>query len=348
MVDKIYAMSSFLQFRRVYDPTIMFSEQLGLPLRGDEAGANAQVFINTAEDLIYFLKSYVEREMAANSKTAIALSGGIDSASVAKFMPKGSVAYTVKSIVPGKIVFDETPRAKQYCDINGLDHRIIEVYWEDYEKYTPLLMKRKRAPIHSIEVQIYKMALQARQDGFERLIFADCADMVFGGLDGLISRDYTVGEYIERYSYVMPYKALKEFVVITEPFIKWANNGIIDVQGALNDIFSPESTGSFNNACGAADIAFVDAYDRLIHDPIDLPRIRSGDTKYIVREAFRQLYPGLTIPEKTPFPRAVNEWLADWTGPKREEFWPNCHINMTGDQKYYVWILEKFLNEFNL
>jgi len=42
-------------------------------------------------------------------------------------------------------------------------------------------------------------------------------------------------------------------------------------------------------------------------------------------------------------PRPMDEWFENWEGPKRPEFWPNCHVNMTGDQKYYIWILEKFL-----
>lgn len=78
--------------------------------------------------------------------------------------------------------------------------------------------------------------------------------------------------------------------------------------------------------------------------PIDYQRIRSGETKYLVREAFRKLYPDLEMPEKTPMPRPVNEWFKDWEGPKRPEFFPHCTDNMTGDQKWMVWCLERFLN----
>ena len=78
--------------------------------------------------------------------------------------------------------------------------------------------------------------------------------------------------------------------------------------------------------------------------PIDYCRIRNGENKYLVREVFSRLYENFEIPKKTPMPRPMNEWFADWEGPKRPEFWPHCTDDMTGDQKWLVWALEKFLN----
>ena len=40
----------------------------------------------------------------------------------------------------------------------------------------------------------------------------------------------------------------------------------------------------------------------------------------------------------------MNEWLKDWKGPKRQEFWENCVEGLTGDQKWLLWSLETFLN----
>ena len=62
------------------------------------------------------------------------------------------------------------------------------------------LMLNKGAPIHSIEVQICKAAMQAKEDGFDTLIFGESADVNFGGQDGLLSKDWSVPEYIDRYS----------------------------------------------------------------------------------------------------------------------------------------------------
>ena len=56
------------------------------------------------------------------------------------------------------------------------------------------------------------------------------------------------------------------------------------------------------------------------------------------------MYPGIDMPAKIPMPRPVNEWFADWKGPSRLEFIPHCTDNMTGDQKWMVWCLERYLN----
>lgn len=44
----------------------------------------------------------------------------------------------------------------------------------------------------------------------------------------------------------------------------------------------------------------------------------------------------------------MNEWFKDWAGPTREEFLPNSTAKLTGDQKWLLWCLEKFLNDQNL
>lgn len=46
-------------------------------------------------------------------------------------------------------------------------------------------------------------------------------------------------------------------------------------------------------------------------------------------------------------PRATNEWFKNWEGPKRPEFLENCIGPLTGDQRWQVWCLEKYLNMLN-
>lgn len=260
-------------------------------------------------------------------------------------MPKGSIAYTFKCIVPGVLVTDESITAAKYAAECGLQHKIIEVYWEDFEKYAPLLMKKKGAPIHSIEVQIYKALLQAAEDGVEAVVFGEAADAVYGGLSGLLSQDWMIGEFIERYSYVMPYKVLKDSKMVIEPFKRFSRAGMIDPHEFVSKFFIEESVASYMNAATAAGMKLILPYpETYLAEQIDYERIRIGENKYLVREIFKRLYPSFEIPPKTPMPRPMNEWFKDWEGPKREEFWPHCTDNMTGDQKWLVWALERFLN----
>lgn len=301
--------------------------------------------VYNSNDLNNYLKKRIQSVCKKGKKVALALSGGIDSAIIAKYMPENSIAYTFKCIVPGVNVIDESKTASIYAKQCNLDHRIIEVYWEDFEKYAELLMAHKKAPIHSIEVQIYKAALQAKQDGVDTIIFGEAADAVYGGLSGLLSKTWTIGDFINRYSFVLPYVVLKNPFLEIEPYRRWEENGYIDPYKFISNVFIQESISSYINATDFAGINIVLPYpETYLACEIDYNRIRAGENKYIVREVFQSLYPGFAIPQKTPMPRPMNEWLKEWKGPKRKEFWPNCESSLSGDQKWMVWALERYLN----
>ncbi|MCR5700018.1 MAG: asparagine synthase [Candidatus Saccharibacteria bacterium] len=339
--NRKYCASSFLMYRTITDHNKCFSKKL-LPCFYDNSIKREP--INNSLELEEKLKMEVQKA-TKNGKAALALSGGIDSAILAKFMPKGSTAYTFQCIVPGKKVTNESPQAAKYAEKCNLKHKIIKVYWEDFEKYTPILMQHKGAPFHSIEVQIYKAALEAKKDGFDTLIFGESADLNYGGLSDLLSKDWLVGEFIQRYAYVLPYEVLKEPELILEPIIKYAKDGYVDVHEFNRHDFYIEAMGSYTNACNTAKITLSTPYAHtFLTPPLNLERIRNGENKYFIREIFNRLYPGFKTPVKTPMPRPMNEWLADWQGPTRPEFWPHCTDNMTGDQKWLVYILESFLN----
>ena len=300
--------------------------------------------VRNSFELERILRCEVEKA-CNNGRAALALSGGIDSAILAKFMPKGSVAYTFKCIVPGINVVDESVAASNYAQECGLEHRIVEIYWDDMEILAPRLMQHKGAPIHSIEVQICKAALQAKLDGFDTMIFGESSDVNFGGQDGLLSKDWTVPQYIERYSYLLPYKALKESEIISEPFLQYSHDGFIDAHEFNRHTYYVESMGSYLNASEVAGINLSAPFSKsYMGIPMDYQRIRHGENKYLVREVFQRLYPGFSIPKKVPMPRPMNEWLRSWEGPVRDEFWPHCAETMTGDQKWQLWTLEHFLN----
>lgn len=291
-----------------------------------------------------YLQTRVERAVA-DGKMALALSGGIDSAILAKFMPKGSVAYTFRCVVPGIEVVDETQAAAKYARECGLEHRVVEIYWEDFEEYAPLLMWHKGMPIHSIEVQIYKAALRAKEEGMNGLIFGETADALYGGLDGLLSKDWLFGEFIDRYTYVKPYHVLNDAEMVLEPYYRYVEDGHIDAHKFISGFFYEESLYSYIHALETAGISGIYPYaETYLAEPLDYTRIRNGENKYLVREVFHRLYPDWAIPKKTPMPRPMHEWFQTWAGPVRQEFIPHCTDHMTGDQKWLVWSLEKFLD----
>lgn len=341
MENNSYCMSSFLMYRRVVDRHTSF---VGGSYPNTIPETWSKIGISTSEELEGHLKDVV-RKATADGKAALALSGGIDSAVLAKFMPVGSKAYTFHCTAGEKPTVDETTTAAHYAKECGLNHSIIEVTWDDMENYAPVLMKHKNAPIHSIEVQIYKAGLQAKADGFERIIYGETADVNYGGLSNILSKDWHVGEFIERYAYLKPWMALKNPTVDFSIVEKFEKQGIVDVHRYLSEFDIVESINSYVNACETAQIDFIAPYaDTYLASPLDLNRIRKGENKYMIRDIFRRLYPDFVLPDKLPMPRATDLWLDNWDGPKRPEFIPNCVYNMTGDQKWLLWSLEKYLN----
>lgn len=350
MVDKEYCMSSFLMHRTIIDRTKSFSEKLQPRLFVKDYECD---LIHNADELGESLRKQIE-EASKKKKLALFLSGGVDSAILAKYMPKGTTAYTFKCVVPGKQVHDETPFAAKYAQACGLQHKVVEIFWEDFEKFSDPLMFHKGSPMHSIEVQLYKAAMVAKADGFDCVVIGESADINYGGLDGLLSRDWGFEEYIERFSYAKPEKILKHPQKDLLPFLDCCDeNGLIDVFKHLREWDMYESLGSYDNACTAAGVEYLMPYSHTwLNIPLDLKRIRSGDTKYLVRELFRKEYAGLLDNaevisggrKKLPMPRPMNEWFENWQGPVRPEFLPNCIDELTGDQRWLVYSLERFLN----
>lgn len=341
MVDRQYCMNSFLMFRTIVDRNKAFAEDI----------KDYHVFPPEKRRPVsdsFELEAALRDEMARaveSGKCALALSGGIDSAILAKMMPKGSVAYTFKCVVPGISVVDETPMAARYAEECGLKHRIVEVYWEDMEAMAPILMRHKGAPCHSIEIQIFKASKVAMSEGMDSIVFGESADIVYGGMSGLLSKDWLLGDFVERYSYIMPHKALRNPQLIMEPYLECEKDGYADVHGFLNKTMYEEAINSYSDACATAGIKLYMPYSKTVMSaPLDYERIRRGENKYLIREIFERLYPGWEIPVKTPMPRPLNEWFKNWQGPTREDFLPHCVENMTGDQKWYVYALETFLN----
>lgn len=337
-----YCASSYLMYRTIIDKQYTFTSKMdrfisSLPVN--------RVAIRNSNELMRALKTKIDNRIKEGKKIALCLSGGIDSAILAKMLPANSMTYTFKCVVPGVQVVDETPQAKQFAQECNLRNKVIEIFWEDFVKYTPILQMHKGAPFHSIEVQIYKAALQAKKDGFDTLLFGESSDVLYGGMSMLLSKDWTFGEFVDRYSYVKPYYALKNPILDLSPYRDWTKNGIVDVHGFNSHVFYEEAVNSYENACATAGIeCFMPFSETILADTLDLKKIRNGENKYLVREVFSKLYPNFTVPPKTPMPRPMNEWFKDWDGPKRKEFWPNCVQSMNGDQRWLVWCLEQFLN----
>lgn len=341
MINKNRCMSEYLAFRFIKDENLNFYDGLTHKVFVPRNAKEITPVSNIDEmDKIY--KQKIE-EFYIPNKTAVLLSGGVDSAILASYLPKGAKAYTFKCIADGAI--DETAQANKYCDAYGLDQEIIEMNWSDFEELTPEILKADGVPFHSIEVQLLKAAKYAKTQGIERFIIGESADLIFGGMDKLIGKDWNFEDFYNRYNFVEPSKALKEPVSVKDVYEKYRlPNDKIDFLRFMDEVFSIESSTSYMHAFKIGGIEYLDPYTfTKMAEPLDLNRVRNGEPKYMIRELFAKRYPNIEIPTKIPMPRATNQWLKDYK-TSRPEFIEGCTDNMSGDQKWLCWCLEQFLN----
>ncbi|HML34228.1 asparagine synthase C-terminal domain-containing protein [Sporomusa sphaeroides] len=340
MIDINFCMSSYLAFRYVANP--VYSWKSGISPKFPEVTSGDQVPIKNKEDIANFLFDYIKEHV--DSSTGILLSGGIDSAILASFLPEGTKAYTIRFIADGAI--DESTAASLYATAYKLDHRIIDVHWSDYQEYTPLLMANKKSPLHAVEVGLYKAALAARKDNVNKLLIGNGADSTFGGMDKLLSRDWTFNEFMQRYTFVLPETVLKHPVSMKQIYSPFKTGEAIDYISFLKTVHGIGIIQAFDNALSSAGCNSLEPYECMkLAFSLDLAKIRSGSSKYMLREVFLERYLNLDVPEKIPFARPMDVWLKDWRGTIRPEF-ANFNIDhLTGDQKWLVYCLEKFLNQ---
>lgn len=341
IIDKEYCMSSFLTYRYIAKPNVIFGDGI-VHKEIDLVEDSKKYACQNAREIDFYIKKMLN-DIDLNH-SAILLSGGIDSGILASYMPKGTRAYTVASPNPASIY--EIKRAAQVCEKYGLHHIIVNVTWSDYLECMDLLMENDGCPVFANEPQVYTLAKQVKEDGIKTIIYGDNADMAFGGMDKLLSKDWTFDEWVERYTFLNPNKVLKNPVDVLDTYEQYRNgdNGI-DYIKFLDEVFAMSSSGAYINAFCALNIEYFDPYAYLkMREPLDLERVRNGDSKYLLRELYKMKFPNFEIPEKIAMARAVDIWLKDWAGPVRSEFRENCIAGLTGEQKFLVYSLERFLD----
>lgn len=345
MIDKDFCLSSFIAFRYIFKDDVDFYEGMNhenfKPLPENE-----RIPVKTAEDIDLEIQKQFDELYQKYNQIGILLSGGMDSGILAAYLKPGSNAYTFSTELSE--VYDlEKQRAEKYCDKFNLNQYYVDIDFEDYKKFTPIVMKNKCAPVHSIEPQIYKAALNAKENGDKLIIVGESADLIFGGMDQLISRDWDFDDFAKRYTFLEPELVLTHPVDVSELYeIYRLPDDKIDFLKFMDEVFSIESSGSYLNAFNTADQKYYDPYAKLImEDELDLNRVRNGQSKYLIRELYSMKYPEFEVPEKIPMPRPVDLIFKNWEGPKREEFKKDIPMdNLTGNQKWQLWCAELFLN----
>ena len=336
-----FCLSSFLAFRYVTRETAEWSP--GVRPRWPRTTAADRIAVRDPRDILDALRGLVDAA-TRQANVGLLLSGGIDSAILAALLPRGTPAYTVRFDAEGAL--DESRAAALYAARCGLEHRVVTVTWDDVQQHLDGLMRHKRSPLHPVEAGLFLGARAAADDGVDSLLVGNGADSTFGGLDQLLSRDWTLDEFIRRYTFLDPAAALARPVPMRPVFAEYTRGGCFDSIGFLKEIHGRGIIQAFENALQAADCAAVAPYESLaLAEPLDLARIRRGEPKYLLRAVFEELYPGLPPAEKIAFARPMDDWMKSWEGPRRAEFKPDLDPRrFSGEQKWLLYGLEKFMD----
>lgn len=341
MTDYDFCISSYLAFRYVAKPGVGWKD--GVSPEFPNVKAQGKFKVKTAAEVLERLRESAG-ESCLTKGLGVLLSAGMDSAIIAALLPHGTRAYTVRFVA--KDAIDEAPAAARVAEKLGLNHTVVDVTWDDYQDSVDLLMKRKKAPLHPAEAGLYKATCVARRDGISLLAVGNGADSTFGGMDKLLAKDWNFDEFVQRYSFLEPARAVRNPVSIVDIYEPYRQGDGINVMGFLKVVHGLGIIQMFENAIHAGGCALVAPFERLaLEAPLDLPRIRGGEPKYILNEVFRVACPGLEIPAKIPFARPVTQWFGDWTGPRRPEFRAGLAMeDFSGEQKWQLYCLERFLN----
>lgn len=343
MIDKDFCMSSYLVFRYVIDDEYDFFESTKHQVY-KLIPENDRILVYDENDVDSEIKKQIS--LLKNKKVGILLSGGMDSACLASYIP-GSDAYTFR-FMEGEFQKEELKRAELFAEKYCLKLHYVDISWDTVKNNLEFLMKVKGAPVHSIEPQVYEAAKQAKNDGIDLMVIGDAADYVFAGMDGLHAKDWEFDEFVERYTYLNPKEILLNPVDMNEAFEKYRVEDKIDYIGLMHEYADIESYASYANAFDAAKMNYIDPYEILkMGNPLDIYRIRNGESKYLIRSLFKLKYPDIPVPNKNPMPRPVDIYFENWEGPKRKEFRDDININKyTGNQKWQMYCLEKFLDMY--
>ena len=336
-----FCLSSYLAFRYVAKQDCEWLA--GIEPEFPSLPGGEQIPVGDANEILSTLKGMIAN-IPDIDHTAIFLSGGIDSAILAALLPEGSMAYTINFV--SSTGDKESERATVHADSCGLGHCVVDVTWDDYEKYEEKLMINKKAPLHAVEVALYKAATRAKEQGVKSIILGNGADSTFGGLDKLLSKDWPFEDFIKRYTFIMPEDVLEDPYDIHEIYEPYRAGEGIDYVGFLKNVHGMGVIQAFNNAIHSVGLDIVEPFEGLkLSCKLDLDRIRSGEPKYLLVEVFNKLFPGLEPPTKVAFARPMNEWLSDYQKPQSSVFKADLDLSrFSGDQKYLIHSLDKFIS----
>ena len=89
----------------------------------------------------------------------------------------------------------------------------------------------------------------AKEMGIDVIVFGDCADSEFGGMDKMLSRDWKFEEWIDRFTFVKPESVLvnpKDMRIVYENYRENGDN--VDFIKFIKEVYTTSASGAYTNA----------------------------------------------------------------------------------------------------
>lgn len=118
-------------------------------------------------------------------------------------------------------------------------------------------MRHKRAPLHAIEVALHKAAVIAHADGVDTIIVGNGADSNFGGMDKLLSRDWSFDAFVARYTFVDPARVLTDPRSMRSVFAPYELDEVRDALGRLFALLGYPAHNPFAGLIQPGDTVFI-------------------------------------------------------------------------------------------
>lgn len=330
--------SEYLAVRYVHSENQQWAE--GVRQQPVEHTYSTLIDVQTATDVERAMTKVIDETMSDDA--GVMLSGGIDSAIVAAMLPRGTKAFTIDFVAETAV--RESRLSRTYAEHLGLDLHVVDVDKETFFSHAEALMRHKKSPLHPIEPALYELAQQAREMGINKLYTGKGADTNFGGLDKLMSRDWTFDDFVTRYNFLNPQDVLQDGLDVGYLYEPYRDGENIDFMHFLRDVHGRCSVLVFENPISLAGVEMIEPFEHLnLVGGFDFERIRNGEPKYLLVELFTQLYQ-TDAPWKVPFSRPTEEWLQTWEGPAHELFRNDVdYSTFGGDPRFLMWSLNEFL-----
>ena len=277
-MNKLEACSRYLMYRRVSHPK-----------------SKQYIKVSSSADILSHVQKEIDQLGSKGAKIGLLLSGGMDSAILAAFLPPGSVAYT----------FDYG-EGDEYCEYDvaskyvreGVIHKKVSIGRDEFFSAAKELTALKQEPVVPHDPAIFIGCQKAKEDGVTHLMTGVGADGRLGGFAHFY-KSSNFDDFIKVLykQFVRPGKVLKSPVDVKYLLTPYVSDGVVDVQRYLLEM-GTEGTAVYDTI-KASGINPVNLYTDMTYAGSFSQS--EGLGKGLIKEAFLNLYPASYLTKKFLF-----------------------------------------------